>query len=261
MNNLRFQLLLVIGSFFIATSTAHAHGEGDHLGRIVFLTEEYPPANFRRNGELSGYAIDLLRAASEELGEDIDKKHIVLRPWPDAYKTVLTTENTALFSMSRTKHRESLFQWVGPIADGNIVILARRDTVIEITTPLDVAKYKIGVIQDDIGEQLLLEAGVPRGAMLEAKSVNVLAELLIKNRVDLIAYSEKAAYWYVKQAGLSSDLFKAVYTLKEGNTYYAFNKDTDPVFVQKLQQGIDKLKARVDENGVSQHQAILDKYR
>ncbi|MEZ8824236.1 substrate-binding periplasmic protein [Vibrio amylolyticus] len=261
MTTFRLQLLAAITICFMFIPNAYSHGEGDDLSRIVYLTEDYPPANFLHNGILTGYSVDILKAASIEMGNDIDNAHIVMQAWADAYRKVLTTENTAIFSMARTEHREDLFLWVGPIADVKVVVIAKQDSSIVINSPLDMARYKIGVIQDDVGEQALLELGVPRGAMFEAKDVTMLAELLLKNRIDLIAYSERTAYWYASQAGFSSDMFKPIYTLKESQTYYAFNKDTDPVLIQKLQQGIDKVKARLNEDGESQHQAILDKYR
>ncbi|MGC9458348.1 amino acid ABC transporter substrate-binding protein, partial [Vibrio genomosp. F10 str. 9ZD137] len=98
-------------------------------------------------------------------------------------------------------------------------------------------------------------------AMIEVKDVGILAELLTKNRVDLIAYSEKTALWMASQSGIKSSTFQSVYTLQEGYTYYAFNKDSDPALIEKLQQGIDIIKANTDENGVNQYQEILKKYQ
>ncbi|WP_295895359.1 ABC transporter substrate-binding protein [uncultured Vibrio sp.] len=262
MTTFRLQFLTAFATCLLSISSAFSHGQGDDdLGRIVYLTEDYPPANFIKSGKLSGYSVDILKAAANEMGDDIDKGHVVLQAWADAYRTVLTTENTAIFSMARTDHREELFQWVGPITDVKVVVMVKKDSSIVINAPLEMAKYKIGVIRDDVGEQALLDLGVPRGAMYEATDVAVLAELLLKNRIDMIAYSERTAYWYAAQAGFSSDMFKPIYTLKEGHTYYAFNKDTDPVLIKKLQQGLDKIKARINEDGVSQYQAILNQYR
>ncbi|MCK6263989.1 transporter substrate-binding domain-containing protein [Vibrio sp. ZSDE26] len=260
MNSLSLSVMLVILIFF-PTSSSLAHGEGDDLGRLVFLTEEYPPANFMKNGELVGYSVDLLHAAAKEVGDNLDSGHMVLQTWSDAYRSALTSTNSVVFSTTRTEHREELFQWVGPIADVKVVVMARNGSNIQVNNPIDMAKYKIGVVKDDIGEQLLLDIGVPRAAMLEASDVVVLAELLTKKRIDLIAYSERTAYWYASQAGMNSELFKPIYTLKEGHTYYAFNKDSDPILVKKLQLGIDRVKEKTNENGVSQYQAILDKYR
>ncbi|MGF1697055.1 transporter substrate-binding domain-containing protein [Vibrio lamellibrachiae] len=254
-------LLMAVTLLSFSIPAALAHGEGDDLGRLVFLTEEYPPANFMKNGQLTGYSVDLLYAASVSVEDSLDDAHVVLQVWSDAYRSALTKPNTVVFSTTRTEHREELFQWVGPIAEVKVVVMAKKGSGIKITSPIEMARYKIGVVEDDIGEQLLLDLGVPRAAMLEASDVVVLAELLTKNRIDLIAYSERTAYWYASQAGIDSDIFVPVYTLKEGYTYYAFNTDSDPALVKKLQQGIDNVKESVNEDGISQYQAILDKYR
>ncbi|WGV98735.1 transporter substrate-binding domain-containing protein [Vibrio sp. YMD68] len=260
MNN-PFRFLSTSLLSLLLTSTVQAHSQNDNVGRALYLTEEYPPANFILDGQLTGYSVDLLRAAAKAVGEDIGSNHIVLQSWSDAYRTALTTPNTAVFSMTRTEHREDLFLWVGPISKVRVVVMAKRDSNINVDKSLDMAKYRIGVVEDDIGEQLLLDLGIPRAAMVEVKDVGILAEMLTKNRVDLIAYSEKTALWMASQSGIKSNTFQRVYTLKEGYTYYAFNKDSDPALIEKLQQGIDIIKANTDENGVNQYQEILKKYQ
>ncbi len=123
------------------------------------------------------------------------------------------------------------------------------------------ANYRIGVIRDDVGEQMLLELGVPREAMQEANYVTQLAEQLMKKRIDLLAYDESAALWFTSQAGLDPKLFKTVYILKEGELYFAFNKNVPKKLVDQLQKGIDILKQQTNEEGVTLHQAILNRYR
>jgi ABC-type amino acid transport substrate-binding protein len=171
----------------------------------------------------------------------------------------LTEENSVLFSTTRSEHRESLFKWVGPIAGINIVVLARKDSNIEINKAMDMADYRIGVIRDDIGEQSLLSMGIPRDSMQEASYVTILAEQLKKKRIDLLVYSQRAAFWWSKQADIDPNIFEAVYLIRQGETYFAFNKETDSEYIEKLQHGLDMLK---QPNGTlkSRYQEILDKY-
>ncbi|MBF4376596.1 amino acid ABC transporter substrate-binding protein, partial [Vibrio anguillarum] len=76
---------------------------------------------------------------------------------------------------------------------------------IKLGEPLEITSYKIGVIKDDVGEQMLLQYGVPRDSMQEATDVTMLAEQLVKKRIDLIAYDERSAHWWIKQAGYAPD--------------------------------------------------------
>ncbi|MGF1756055.1 transporter substrate-binding domain-containing protein [Vibrio makurazakiensis] len=231
------------------------------LESLTFFTENYPPANFESNGQLTGYSVDILRAAGEAVGQDIKLQQISIFPWPRSYRNTLNMDNTVLFSTTRTEHREDLFQWVGPITDIRVVVMARKQDNITITNPIDMGRYKIGVIRDDIGEQSLLQLGIPMDSMQEAMSVTTLAEQLMKERIELLAYAEKAAYWWSKQAGINSDLFEVVYVLEEGYLYYAFNNNVDKKALKQLQKGLDIIKSQKNENGMTIHQEILSRYR
>ncbi|KJY83000.1 amino acid ABC transporter substrate-binding protein [Vibrio galatheae] len=236
-----------------------AYGSVDDLRQVSFYTEAYPPANYMQGDKITGYSVDILTEASALVGEPIALSQITLQPWARSYRTVLTHENSILFSTTRSELRESLFQWVGPIVDIKVVLLARKDANIKIENPLDMASYRIGVIKDDIGEQSLIELGIPRDAMQEAISVSVLAEQLMKKRIDLLVYAERAAYWWARQAGVDPELFEPVYVVKEGDVYFAVNRDTDKSVVDKLQRGLELLKMQ-GESGNSRYQEILDKY-
>lgn len=229
------------------------------LRELVFYTETYPPANYMHNHRITGYAVDILLESSALVGNPISLKQVTLQPWARSYRTVLTEENSVLFSTTRSEHRESLFKWVGPIAGIKVVVLARKDANIEITKAMDMADYRIGVIRDDIGEQSLLSMGIPRDSMQEASYVTILAEQLKKKRIDLLVYSQRAAFWWSKQADIDPNIFEAVYLIRQGETYFAFNKETDSEYIEKLQHGLDMLK---QPNGTlkSRYQEILDKY-
>lgn len=229
------------------------------LRDLAFYTETYPPANFLHNNQISGYAVDMLLEASELVGEPVSLKQVTLQPWARSYRTVLTEKNAVLFSTTRSEHREKLFKWVGPIAGIKVVVLARKDANIKIDHVMDMANYKIGVIRDDIGEQSLLSLGLPRDSMQEASYVTILAEQLKKKRIDLLVYSQRAAFWWSKQADIDPNLFEPVYLIRQGKTYFAFNKDTDSEYVEKLQRGMEMLKVK-SSTEASRYDQILDNY-
>ena len=246
---------------FVLNSVLSLPVLSNDLQNLSFFTENYPPANYEENGEISGYAVEILVAASRAVGEEIDISQISILPWPRSYRNSLNIDDAVLFSTTRTEHRENLFHWVGPITDIKVVILARKNDKILINDPMDISKYKIGVIRDDIGEQSLLQIGIPSFSMQEATSVTTLAEQLVKGRIDLLAYAEKAAYWWATQAGIKSDTFEPVYVLTEGELYYAFNKNIDQETVAKLQKGLDIIKSQMNTEGITLDQEIINKYR
>ncbi|MCG9681278.1 transporter substrate-binding domain-containing protein [Vibrio sp. Isolate23] len=252
------QSLIIAWSIFF--SSVSVSGSTDDLRELSYFTESYPPANYIENDQITGYAVEILRAASKMVGEEVELSQVTLQPWARSYRTVLTRDDSVLFSTTRSEHREPLFHWVGPIAEIQIVVMARKDAGITIDKPMDMANYRIGVIRDDIGEQTLLAMGLPRNSMQEANYVTTLAEQLMKKRIDLFVYAHRAAIWWAKQANVDPDLFESVYVVREGQVYFAFNVDVKPEVIAKLQKGMDMLKSTKGESGQSLYREIMEKY-
>jgi len=231
------------------------------INTLSYVTEQYPPYNYTQNNITKGIAIDILVEASSQIQSPIDINNIKVQPWATAYRSALITPDTVLFSTTRTQLREHIFQWAGPISQTKIVVLGRKDRNFTINGPLTLAQYRIGVIRDDVGEQLLVELGVPRESMIESTVPQKLVHQFISGELDLWAYEENVAKWWLKESGQSPDDYESVFTLSEGDLYFAFNLGTDRALVRKLQEGINQLKLKIDDNGKSRYQVILDKYR
>ncbi|EEX92435.1 amino acid ABC transport signal transduction system, periplasmic protein [Vibrio orientalis CIP 102891 = ATCC 33934] len=249
-------VIYILLSFFVTISSARS----SQINELTYLTEQYPPYNFEQNGALQGIAVDLLQAVGKQSQSPIELSQINLQPWPRAYRTALIKPDTVLFSTTRTQLREHIFQWAGPISPTRIVVLAKRSRNIEISHSMVLAKYRIGVIRDDVGEQLLLELGVPRDSMVESSVPDTLAEQLTKERIDLWAYEENVAKWWIKKSGYDTDEYEVVYVLREGELYFAFNLEVDSTMILHFQQALNDLK-RSPETGISIYQQILNKYR
>ncbi|WP_299795289.1 ABC transporter substrate-binding protein [uncultured Shewanella sp.] len=255
---MRIKLILLIG-ICIAVFIINARASG--LSELEYLTESYPPYNYQEGGELKGIAVDLLRAALAKLGEGLPSEQIQLLPWPRAYKMATAAPNRVLFSTTRTQLREDSFQWVGPIIETRVVLLALSGSEIDIQSTDELESYSIGAIKDDIGEQLLLSFGVSPDGIKRANSARSLLKMLEKGRIQLWAYEENVASWNIHNAGLDKSLFESVFTLQESELYYAFSKGTDPALIKKLQLSIDEIKEEFIGDGDNLYEQIVTKYR
>jgi polar amino acid transport system substrate-binding protein len=225
---------------------------------LVFITEEYPPFNFERNGKRLGIAVDVLEEILVQAGSTKTRADIKVWPWARGYETALKEKNTVLFSTTRTEAREHLFKWVGPIMPSRIVLVAKkmRDIRIKSVDDLNTSPYKIGVVREDIGGQLLADMGVSRARTVPANSGVSVAKMLHADRVDLWAYGAPVIMWNLKELGYPSDAYEEVFTLTESQQYYyAVNKDTDDRVVEKLQSALEQVKAKGKFN------AIIARYR
>ncbi|KOO13454.1 amino acid ABC transporter substrate-binding protein [Vibrio xuii] len=249
-------VIYIVFSLFVMVSPVRSA----QINELTYLTEQYPPYNFEQDGSLQGIAVDLLQAVGKQSQSPITLPQIQLQPWPRAYRTTLIKPNTVLFSTTRTPLREHIFQWAGPISPTRIVVLAKRSRDIKINHAMALAQYRIGVIRDDVGEQLLLELGVPRDSMVESSVPDTLADQLTKERIDLWAYEENVAKWWIKKAGYDAEEYEVVYVLREGELYFAFNLEVDRTLILHFQNALNELK-HVPESGTSLYQQILNKYR
>ncbi len=231
------------------------------LNQLNYYTEEYPPYNFTANGRLQGIAVDYLVYASQQANSVITIDDISVQPWPRAYRNAIIRPNTVLFSTTRTKIRDPLFKWAGPIGVTRVVVLAKRSKNIEIHTDKELAQYRIGAVRDDVGEQLLLELGVPRDSIADNSVPDTLANQLAKNRIDLWAYEENVARWWLRKAGFNNEDFEVVYVLSEGELFYAFSKDVPDEIVNQLQQGLDRVRSEKSDQGVALYSEILARYQ
>lgn len=230
------------------------------FSKLTFITETYPPYNFEDYGILRGIAVDLLIAATRLKSIKLRRDKIKIYPWARGYKQVLKGPGTVLFSTTRTAERENLFKWAGPISATRVVLLAPIASQIKINTSQDMMGYIIGGIRDDVGEQLVLASGYPRDKFISQANANAVVKMLVKKRMDIWAYEEFVANWFIKQNQLDTDDFKSIFLLKEGQLYFAFSKDVDNELIELLQQGIDKVKKMPGFVGKTLYDDILSRY-
>ncbi|HYD62371.1 MAG TPA: transporter substrate-binding domain-containing protein [Noviherbaspirillum sp.] len=249
-----FRLLLVGVAFAFASGSATAQS----LDELVFITEDYPPFNFERDGKRLGIAVDVLEEMLALARSKKTRADIKVWPWARGYETTLKEKNTVLFSTTRTEAREHLFKWVGPIMPSRIVLVAKKAREIRLRSIEDLnhASYKIGVVREDIGGQLLANAGVGKERTVQANSGVSVAKMLHAGRVDMWAYGAPVIMWNLKELGYPTNAYEEVFTLTESQQYYyAVNKDTDDRLVGKLQAALEQVKAKGRFN------AIVARYR
>ena len=214
--------------------------------KIKMYTEHYPPYNMKDiNGNLKGTSIKVLDAMLIEMKSNQSKNDVKLRSWAKSYAVAQKVKNAMVFSTTRTDSREKHFKWVGPIATTTTGIIALKERNIVINSLEDLNKYKIGAVLKDIGEVLLLELGVDKKNIQYVKgedAINISFNKMKKKRIDMFAYDANVAFENAKMEGFDPSKYEVVYTLQEGNLYFAFNKNTDDSIITKWQNALDVIK-------------------
>ncbi len=203
---------------------------------ISFMTPDYRPLNYLHNGELQGPSIEILQLLQKKLN---NKEDITLLPWKRAYQNTQVTINTALFSTTRTKEREDLFKWVGPLAQKRFNIYALKSSNIKIDDFEQMKKYVVGVERSTINEHMLLSRGIINLSKVNYPMQNL--SMILKKRIDLWSISSSTFYETLLASRLDPNDLEIVYTLRKAKLYIAFNKKTPDETIEKWQKAYDEL--------------------
>jgi polar amino acid transport system substrate-binding protein len=127
------------------------------MAETVTLTAETTvPAVMLQNGRVTGHAAEKVHEIMRRAR--IDYKMDVM-PWKRAYTLALTQSATCVFMTTRTREREALFKWIGPISQADWVLYGRADRRYPILSLDDALGYRIGAYNGDVRGEYLAAHG------------------------------------------------------------------------------------------------------
>lgn len=202
-------------------------------------TEEWPPYNYTEGSEIKGISTEIFLASCEAVKINC-QLHMV--PWARAYKTVLDTPNTLIYSIARTQRREKQFVWIGPILPRTSWIYGKAEMAASIHSLKDLAGARIGVTREDASLDELLTAGVPRSSITVLNSNTDTMKMLKLGKINVVLNTEMGMAFNLQNTEIPSDEISKLMKMSDGGLYFALNLQSDPVLIDKLQSSIDKLK-------------------
>ena len=210
---------------------------------LKFWTEEFPPYNFIENGVLKGKSADLLAKVFQKLHARQTLADVQVLPWARAYQLLLKTPDAVLFTMTKTPERTPLFYWVGPISRSNNVLIALRSRKLNLEGPLANSGLSFGAVRDDAGAQLLAALGVPASRIDLTTRADQSLKMLVSGRIDVFAFDETVARWWMQRLGYPLSEFQTVRVLARGKHYFAFNKQTPLAVVELFRRAVNEVLA------------------
>lgn len=208
--------------------------------QIVAYTEDWAPYNFAEGDQVKGISTDLLRAMCQEAKLQCDIK---LVPWARAYKTATSQANTLLYTTARKPSRENEFLWIGPILPRATWVYGKAGLERKIHTVAELSQLRIGVVRDEAAQQDLQAQGVAETAFVEDSSNTNVLKLLSRGLVDAMVDTEVGMDWNLRNANMQSGSVSRLMKLSDSGAYYfAMNLNSNPAYVEQLQQALDKLK-------------------
>jgi len=235
---MKIKLILLI-IFFIYNNINAKSLLQVQLDDLLIATEDYPPISFKnKNDKADGLASEVAYAIMKKLNMT-QKIHVW--PWARDYKLLKKGPNYLVFSVARTKERDKLFQWVGPIYSMNTGFYTKKNSKIKINNLEDAKKlHKIGTYFESFDEQYLESKHFFN---LESTRNNILnIKKMMLNRFDVITATNVTIKAMVQKAGYSMDDIKNIYTFMSTGVYFAFSKDVPFEVVEAWRKELEILR-------------------
>lgn len=223
-------LLLFLILLFASPATGHSV-------ELTILTENLPPLNYLRDGQLVGPSVEIVQEIQRRIGSD---DQIQIFPWARAYRIALEKENVVLFGTTQTEARKDLFKWVGVLSTKKDILLARKDAHITISNLEEAKKVsRIGTLREDTKERFLQSQGFTNLEPVSDERKN--AKKLSLGRIDLWAYKKPGYKIVCELAGVDHEDFEEVYHLREIDVSIAFSKKTADEIVAIWRKAYDEM--------------------
>jgi polar amino acid transport system substrate-binding protein len=226
--------LVILSVLFAFAASAQA----TQAGGLKILTEESPPLNFIKDGEITGLATEVVQELSKRTGTG---GNIRLVAWQEGYQALSEQPDVALYSTVMTAERKPLFQWVGPLAVLDTNLYALKGSGIAIANLDDARKVdRIATVAKYYSDQILAKEGFTNTQSYPNREATVRA--LLDGNVQLLASSNLGMPAALKKMGGSMDDVESAFTLSTDLFYIAFSKGTSPQLVARWQGALDEMK-------------------
>jgi len=161
--------------------------------------------------------------------------------------------------MARTPQREHLFKWVGPVYTTKLGLISKKKRNIHLETLEDTKELTISTFIDSTMDNILLAKGVPNDRLVRKQRVSEAMDLLITDKVDLLAYTLTPTLYSLQLKGIDPTDYEMALEMRTVDLYIAFNKTTEDALINKLQTAFETMK-KPNSDGESPYDRIISHY-
>jgi polar amino acid transport system substrate-binding protein len=208
---------------------------------LHFVTEEYAPFNYSKDGRITGIAVEQVEAMAKAAGIDYT---LEIMPWARAFATAENRPKTCVFTTGYNRERAGRFVWVNPLLKDQMVLLKRKGEAYDGLTIVKARTLKVGSQRGDFAVEALQLIGFKDIDL--AADIDITLRKLLSGRIDLMPTSIKT---YEKLVQEGHPVEKAM--LMAGQVYgIACNKQTPPELIKALQDELDALIASGEQDRI-----------
>ncbi|MBU2924984.1 transporter substrate-binding domain-containing protein [Colwellia sp. 4_MG-2023] len=209
---------------------------------LEVYTEDAYPLQYEEDGKIVGPATALIEKVLKEANINYE---IIIQPWARVYNTALLQPNVLIYSLARTKEREDLFSWLGPIQKVNYALYGFEGIKLTATDSFEtINNFSLAVGRNSAFHHYLANKNLTNIHLINNSEQSV--RMLLANRVDLVTGSDLYFYEACQKQNLDCSQIKPIFPLKdlEVTLYLAASKKTDIEIIKRIQVAFDKIKSQ-----------------
>jgi len=226
--------LLII--FLLLSFTVHGDEE-----ELKVVTEDWPPF-ILKGQKVSGIVTKNIR---EILAYTDIKYSIDVYPWARSFHLATTNPDVLIYSIYRTKQRESKFHWFCPIYKSTPIHaykLASNEINIDSLETLKTSV--VGIMRGDNSHNYLLKNGFEEGVNIDLSSnEETNLKKLIKGRVDVVIQSKESLNYRLGLLGAEGlNLMSGLEISKGASAEHcmALSLETNAETIKKIKKGFEQ---------------------
>lgn len=197
----------------------------------------FPSAPGGKGGP-SGLACEIMAELARRTGH---AGQIQLYPLARALMVVNSSPGTLVAPLARVPSREKQYQWQVPILEDEFVVVANKDSTVDISTLEAARKVSLGVVRDGAGALLAQQNGLDRVSIVVHDDLN--ARKLQAGRIDAWVSSWNGILSAQRNVGLKKEALRRGVVLSRVKIYMASSPDLDPALLADWRAALDAMKA------------------
>lgn len=205
---------------------------------LRILTTEVPPLAFTRDGQVTGFCVEVVKEIQQRLG---DNTPIEVMPWARAYEIGLNAPNVVLICPKRTAEREALFKWVGPLLESRTSFYARAGAGIHLSS-LDEAKQAPGILIPRAFYSHTYLKGEGFTNLVAAETSLTAMLMLLAGRHPLLAIDEVQVPNLLTRAHADERAVERVFRAAPAISYLSFSQALPDELVKRWQTELERMK-------------------
>ncbi|OBQ57507.1 substrate-binding periplasmic protein [Halodesulfovibrio spirochaetisodalis] len=206
---------------------------------VQFVTEQFPPLAYTKNGKLEGYNIDLLKAVCKKM--NVPSYNIRIQPFPRSIKHFNSRVPTCLFPIALTMNRRAKHRYAPSSASFQVGILTHKKYTKEFADKKKIHNSRISIGKSSSTVRILRRYGFSQKSFEYGTTLPCIVKKFAKGRTHLIAGDiASIKYNYKLVGGDPSDLV-VLKKLSELQNGFIFNNAVSQNFVYAFQQTLSEL--------------------